>query len=966
MKPTPMLRQAVVEYRAGRQEAFTTLYQESSKYLYVCIRDVIGRNDNAEDIISDIMQDTYVEISKNIGQLKDEDSFLSWAGKIASNKCYKWVTKNKREVLLNENDTTFENLADNDNIIPEEILQSLEKQRLVRGIIDTQLTSMQRLCIIAYYYNEQKQSEIAQEFGIPENTVKTNLSRAKAKIKEGVLDIEKKQGTKLYSVAPLLLFLLGEEVSACTVPQSVTTKVSIAVSSAAKEIGKKTLWGKLVSASTKTKVIAGIVSAAAAVAVGSAIGTTVFMVTQDREEPWEKEFREILLAKDDAVGFDLNDFEEDGIPELIILNEDDSLTLCSYREEEEPYMTDLKAGREHDDGQHHVLEQNQYGYDLEYGNMINLIDVGVSVDGNEADHLTVPRYFSYLNGTSRDIEGASHGYLTGVYPVQWIYFWEEEGQAHEISEEEAMKHIAEAQSRFNEIQFTDITEEDINERFDEFKENGNRRRKRNSTVEMPVQTESETTEIQETSASEPITETEITLSDKEQEDLQVLVSVLTLNSYHFGEDMYSYHYPVSDVSAGMKIIDILGNQCQGESSYTQYLPPTEIDDALIRYCDKDDVQLYLKNVFGIEDADISAYCEGNRAVFDMIGDYIWTDTIIDQATMMSDGTYRVEGKFILWLATDIPEVVYPYELTVIKNSASPFGFQVISMDFGEEVTEDYEQAGQVTAGDGSLSDILLNPEGNSAYYPQGVEYNGLYFALIDIDKDGEDEILLGTPGDTDYFGDPVFMTIYNILKYDRSSGTVTDFDGDQVYNPLDADSWHYYDTGILMTMAEIGEGHTNFWNLRTGEFIDAALWVRDDPSKGPDSEGHSKIYNANGREITGVEADQYYQSLKSGNEIPIIWCEVNAANIEALISGGSVTAVNIPAPYGSYKSNRGSELNFLSDTRVQVSEGGMSNVCDYTIDSMGNIVIDPANEAVEGTYNSATDELVFYGMKFKK
>lgn len=962
MKPTPMLRQAVAEYRAGRQEAFTTLYQESSKYLYVCIREVIGKNDNAEDVISDIMQDTYVEISKSIGQLKDEDSFLSWAGKIASNKCYKWITKNKREVLLNENDTTFENLADNDNIIPEEILQSLEKQRLVRGIIDTQLTSMQRLCIIAYYYNEQKQSEIAQELGIPENTVKTNLSRAKTKIKEGVLDIEKKQGTKLYSVAPLLLFLLGEEVSACTVPQSVTTKVSIAVSSAAKEIGKKTLWGKLVSASTKTKVIAGIVSATAAVAVGSVIGTAVFMVTQDKEEPWEKEFREFLLADGDTVGFDLNDFEEDGIPELVLLNEDGFVNVRYCQEYENAGTVEIiDPDLDFSNGSGYPYQYN-YGYDIEYDRMVIFTDVTY-----QEQSFTPFIYCHIYNGnmeTEQPIKFASD-MIQGTLVFSFSIF--ENGQRIILSDEEAMEYIAEAQSRFNEIKFTDITEEDINERFDEFKEDGNRRRKRNNTVEIPVQTESETTEIQETSASEPITETEITLSDKEQKDLQVLVSVLTLNSYHFGEDMYGYHYPVSDVSVDMTTIDILGNEGLRDSFYMEYLPPTETDDTLIRYCDKEDVQLYLKNVFGIEDADISAYCEGDRVIFDMIGDTSTLQEVaIDRSVLISDNTYKIEGIYFAWYIDDTLESAYPYELTVIKNDASSFGFQVISMDFGKEVTEDYEQAGQVTTGDGSLSDILLNPEGNSAYYPQGVEYKDLYFALIDIDKDGEDEILLGTPGDTDYFGDPIFMAIFNILKYDRSSGTVTDFDGDKVYNPLDADSWHYYDTGVLMTMAEVGEGHTNFWNLLTGEFIDAALWVRDDPSKGPDSEGHSKIYNANGREITGVEADQYYQSLKSGNEIPIIWCEANTANIEALISGGSVTAVNIPVPYGSYKSNRGSKLNFLSDTRVQVSEGGMSNICDYTIDSMGNIVIDPANEAVEGTYNSATDELVFYGMKFKK
>ena len=69
---------------------------------------------------------------------------------------------------------------------------------------------MQKLCIIAYYFHEKKQSEIAEELRIPENTVKTNLSRAKQKIKDGVLDLEKKEGTRLYSVAPFLLLLFKE------------------------------------------------------------------------------------------------------------------------------------------------------------------------------------------------------------------------------------------------------------------------------------------------------------------------------------------------------------------------------------------------------------------------------------------------------------------------------------------------------------------------------------------------------------------------------------------------------------------------------------------------------------------------------------------------------------------------------------------------------------------------------------
>ena len=282
MEPTKELRQAVKEYKAGKAEAFTTLYEESSKYVYTCIYKVMVGNDNAQDIINDIMQDTYVEISKYISQLEDEDKFLSWAGTIATRKCYAYLKKNKKYVLLNEEDTTFDNLADNENIIPEEVMQDREKQRLVREIIENQLTEMQKLCIIAYYYNEQKQSEIAEELGIPENTVKTNISRAKAKIKDGVLDLEKKQGTKLYSVAPFLLLLFKEEVQAAVVPKEVTEGIMSAVSdlvSAGTGAATKGIVGKIASASLKTKIIAGLVT----VGVIGGVAGTVYVAGQSQQ-----------------------------------------------------------------------------------------------------------------------------------------------------------------------------------------------------------------------------------------------------------------------------------------------------------------------------------------------------------------------------------------------------------------------------------------------------------------------------------------------------------------------------------------------------------------------------------------------------------------------------------------------------------------------------------------------------------
>ena len=279
MEPTRELKQAVVDYQNGKAEAFTTLYEESQKYVYVCIQKILKDCDNLSEAVSDVMQDTYTEISRNISQLERTESFLNWAGSITTRQCYAYLKKNRRQMLSLEEDNVLEKLAIDEELIPEAVMQDREKQRLIRKIIDTELTPMQRLCIIAFYYNEQKQSEIARDLGIPENTVKTHLSRAKAKIKEGVLRLEKKEGTKLYSVAPLLLLLLKEEIRECVVPAEITKGI-LAASMGSKvrmpagsqgAAGVKGAAGKGVVTALKVKIVAAVIGACALIAVGGIV-----------------------------------------------------------------------------------------------------------------------------------------------------------------------------------------------------------------------------------------------------------------------------------------------------------------------------------------------------------------------------------------------------------------------------------------------------------------------------------------------------------------------------------------------------------------------------------------------------------------------------------------------------------------------------------------------------------------------
>ena len=216
MKTPELLAEAVRRYRAGDKESFNEIYEASYRYLYTCISNVV----RDEEATMDMLQETYLEISKSIGQLRQDEDFFSWAAVIANRKCFAYLKKN-REILLehekNEGEEFFETIPDDELFIPESIFQDREKRKLIREIIDG-LSDMQRLCVICYYYNEMTQEQIGEELQIPLNTVKSHLNRAKHKIKDEIIEMDEKKGTRLYSIAPALLLFFTKEAEDCQVP----------------------------------------------------------------------------------------------------------------------------------------------------------------------------------------------------------------------------------------------------------------------------------------------------------------------------------------------------------------------------------------------------------------------------------------------------------------------------------------------------------------------------------------------------------------------------------------------------------------------------------------------------------------------------------------------------------------------------------------------------------------------------
>lgn len=268
------MREMVLDAKAGDMEAFGWLYKETyNRNYYIVIKMVKTEQDTL-----DILQDTYVKAFQRLESYQNQggQSFQSWTSKIASNTALDFLRK-KKNILFsdiqveNEEDTLEFDFEDEsiDNQ-PDLVLDRQETSRIVQEMLEC-LSEEQRICIILRYVQQMKISEIAEQCGCSENTVKSRLNYAKKRLQDQRETLEKK-GVQLYNVAPfaLLIFLMENE---ATTGQVVPPPMSRKLRTGWKE-GVKTAasWstGKLVLIATVSFLIL------------SGVGGFVFQMTQNK------------------------------------------------------------------------------------------------------------------------------------------------------------------------------------------------------------------------------------------------------------------------------------------------------------------------------------------------------------------------------------------------------------------------------------------------------------------------------------------------------------------------------------------------------------------------------------------------------------------------------------------------------------------------------------------------------------
>ncbi len=166
----------------GDQDAFAALVRKYQKGVHALAWRKIGDFHIAQEIT----QDAFLKAYKNLGDLKNYNSFAGWLYVIAARLCYDWRQKNRTPVTsLDTIDASEVDHVSYSRYTAEK--QAAEADATRREIVKKLLQKLpesERTVITLFYLGEMTINAIGEFLGVSPNTVKSRLSRARNRLKK--------------------------------------------------------------------------------------------------------------------------------------------------------------------------------------------------------------------------------------------------------------------------------------------------------------------------------------------------------------------------------------------------------------------------------------------------------------------------------------------------------------------------------------------------------------------------------------------------------------------------------------------------------------------------------------------------------------------------------------------------------------------------------------------------------------
>ncbi len=192
-------------FRAGNEDAFDGLVVLYSHKLYQVAYRILCNSEDAEEVV----QDAFVRAYRALPSFRGDSSFETWIHHIVSNLARNKYHWNKRrgagmhisisEPVINDKDHCAEekewDLPD-DRMQPDRTLEQFELEHDVISIIDA-LPSKFKNVFLLRQDKHLSYDEIARKTGVPINTVKSRIRRARELIRRQLIS-EKYDNVKFH------------------------------------------------------------------------------------------------------------------------------------------------------------------------------------------------------------------------------------------------------------------------------------------------------------------------------------------------------------------------------------------------------------------------------------------------------------------------------------------------------------------------------------------------------------------------------------------------------------------------------------------------------------------------------------------------------------------------------------------------------------------------------------------------
>lgn len=168
---------AILVLRCQRRDelAFQELVNRWEPRLYYYLRRIV----EDENVVWDILQETWLAVFQDIRELQDPRKFPAWLYQISHNKAVNWLRKENKYVQIT--DEQMANYGENNTTI----FAVKEHAELVHRLLG-KLKLAHREVLTLYFLEGFSIKEMAQIIRVSEGTVKSRLYYAKHKLQEAL------------------------------------------------------------------------------------------------------------------------------------------------------------------------------------------------------------------------------------------------------------------------------------------------------------------------------------------------------------------------------------------------------------------------------------------------------------------------------------------------------------------------------------------------------------------------------------------------------------------------------------------------------------------------------------------------------------------------------------------------------------------------------------------------------------